>query len=66
MWSAAVLRWRRFQRARTELPTNRDIAARLYLSPRTIDYHLGKVFTKLGIGSRTDLVRHGPPERKRT
>jgi DNA-binding NarL/FixJ family response regulator len=39
--------------------TNRDIAARLYPGPRTIDYHLRKVFTKLGIGSRTELVRHG-------
>jgi DNA-binding CsgD family transcriptional regulator len=37
--------------------SNRDAAAELFLSPRTVEYHLRKVFTKLGISSRGDLVR---------
>ncbi|MFF7986715.1 ATP-binding protein [Streptomyces sp. NPDC007901] len=35
--------------------TNRDIAARLHLSPRTVGYHLHKVFPKLGIRARAQL-----------
>ncbi|WP_428993821.1 helix-turn-helix domain-containing protein [Actinomadura verrucosospora] len=37
--------------------TNREIAARLLLSPRTIDHHLRNVFTRLGIRSRVELAR---------
>ena len=36
--------------------TNREAAAALYLSPKTIGYHLGKVYEKLGVRSRTELA----------
>ncbi|WTP53253.1 LuxR C-terminal-related transcriptional regulator [Streptomyces tauricus] len=49
-------------RMAAEGATNREIAARLVLSPRTIDHHLRGVFTRLGIRSRIELVRLLTPE----
>ena len=36
--------------------TTREVAAALFLSPKTVEYHLRKVYTKLGIRSRAELT----------
>ncbi|WP_433008335.1 helix-turn-helix transcriptional regulator [Kribbella sp. CA-294648] len=36
--------------------STRSVAARLFLSPKTVEYHLRKVYTKLGIHSRPELA----------
>ncbi|MEV2277658.1 LuxR family transcriptional regulator [Nocardiopsis sp. NPDC049922] len=47
--------------------SNREIGARLFLSPRTVGHHLYKAYPKLGVASRTELGALGlhrePPER---
>ena len=43
--------------------TNREAAAALFLSPKTIEFHLAHIYRKLGVRTRTELAgvgaRHG-------
>ena len=44
--------------------TTREAAAALFLSPKTVEYHLRKVYTKLGIRSRDELAGSSRPPRR--
>ncbi|HEV2811879.1 MAG TPA: LuxR C-terminal-related transcriptional regulator, partial [Solirubrobacteraceae bacterium] len=41
----------------TDRRTNREIAATLFLSDKTIESHLRNIFVKLGVSSRVDVAR---------
>ena len=43
--------------------SNREVAARLYVSSKTVEYHLGHIFAKLHITSRRQLRGTFPPGR---
>ena len=36
--------------------SNREVAANLFVSPKTVDFHLRQIYRKLGISSRTKLA----------
>jgi DNA-binding NarL/FixJ family response regulator len=38
--------------------TNRNIAAAMYISPKTVESNLARIYAKLGIHSRAELGRH--------
>ena len=47
----------RVARAAASGMSNKEIAAVLFLSPKTVEFHLGRIFRKLGVRTRTELVR---------
>jgi predicted ATPase/class 3 adenylate cyclase/DNA-binding CsgD family transcriptional regulator len=56
-WAALTPTERDVVRLATEGLANKDIATRLFVSPRTVQTHLTHVYTKLGLSSRVQLVQ---------
>jgi DNA-binding CsgD family transcriptional regulator len=38
------------------VPVSKEVAARLFVTPRTVEWNLTKIYGKLGVRSRTELV----------
>ncbi|WP_327108023.1 helix-turn-helix transcriptional regulator [Nonomuraea glycinis] len=56
-WAALTPQELRIARLVAEGASSKEVAVRLFLSPRTVEYHLYKIYPKLGITSRTELAR---------
>jgi DNA-binding CsgD family transcriptional regulator len=57
VWAALTPQELRIARLVAEGASSKEVAVRLFLSPRTVEYHLYKIYPKLGITSRTELAR---------
>ncbi|GAA3070468.1 hypothetical protein GCM10010485_05030 [Streptosporangium carneum] len=56
-WAALTRAERQVALLASDGLTNREIGAKLFVSPRTVQAHLSNVFAKLGLSSRRDLAR---------
>ncbi|MGN9786333.1 LuxR C-terminal-related transcriptional regulator [Nonomuraea sp. ZG12] len=57
VWAALTPQELRIARLVAEGASSKEVAVQLFLSPRTVEYHLYKIYPKLGITSRTELAR---------
>jgi DNA-binding CsgD family transcriptional regulator len=65
-WASLAPTERDVVRLVSEALGNKDIATRLFVSPRTVQTHLTHVYTKLGLTSRVQLVQRQPATPDRT